>query len=179
MAGIAGRSNESGHRTLVRGLVCLAALGVGGTAVAGDQVAGTVFGAGAGAIIGHSIGGPDGAVVGGLIGALTGAAVTASHEPRGVAVQYGRGYGYAPPPVVYAPPPVRYAPPPVYYSAPARGPIYVAPPTVIFVPGYGHGYWQHHADSWGRPLRTWVPAPPPRGYYPPAPRWHQHPHGRW
>ena len=187
MAGFAVAQSTRRHRALVRSLVCLATLGVAGTAVAGDQVAGAVFGAGAGAIIGHSVGGPDGAIVGGIIGAMTGAAVTGAHGPRGVAVQYGRGYGYAPPRVVYAPPPVVYAPPPVvyapppvrYYPAPVRGPVYVAPPpAIIFLPGRGHGYWHHHTDAWGRPLQSWVSAPPPRGYYPPGPRGHE-PRGRW
>ena len=179
MTAIAAPRHESAHRLLVRALVCVATLGITGTAVAGDPVVGAVFGAGAGAIIGHSVGGPDAAILGGIIGAMTGAAISGSQGPRRIMVHNGRGYGYgpppviyAPPPVIYAPPPVQYAPPPVYYPAPMRGPVYSAPaPTIIFLPGRGHGYWHHQVDSWGRPLQTWVPAPRPRNYYPPAPYW--------
>lgn len=143
------------HSTLARSLIGLAALGLGGTALArdNDSVAGALLGAGAGAIIGHSVGGPDAAVAGGIIGALTGAAV-ASHRPPAVAVHYGGGYGYAPP---------------VYYPSRPRGPVFVVPPpAVVFVPNRGHGYWRHGFDAWGRPLRTWIPVAPPRYYAPPV-----------
>lgn len=54
-----------------------------------------------------------------------------------------------------------------------------APPVIVFVPGFGHGFWRHGVDAWGRPLRIWVPAARPRGYYAPAPhRHHHHRHDR-
>ncbi|HZF79998.1 MAG TPA: hypothetical protein VEZ89_09415, partial [Rubrivivax sp.] len=59
------------------------------------------------------------------------------------------------------------------------------PPAIVFVPSRGHGYWHHGYDAWGYPVRTWVPAPPPRRHYAP-PRQHYrgyghgHHHGpRW
>jgi hypothetical protein len=151
-------------RNLARGLIGLAALGLGGTASANDSVAGAILGAGAGAIIGHTVGGPDAAVAGGLIGAMTGAAVASSHFRPGVSVHSAGGYGY---------------PPPAYYPRPSRGPVYVVPPpAIVVVPGRAHGYWHHGYDAWGHPLRTWVPAPPPRRYYaPPRPHHHGHGHG--
>jgi hypothetical protein len=141
---------------LARASFALAALGLSGAASAHDSVAGALLGAGAGAIIGNSVGGPDAAVAGGIIGAVTGAAVASSYGRPGVAVHYQGGYGYAPPPV--------------YYPRPPRAPVFIVPPpAVVFVPRLGHGYWHHGFDAWGHPLRTWVPAPPPR-YYAPAPR---------
>ena len=146
-------------RVLARGLIGLASLGVAGAAAAGDQGVAAVLGAGAGAIIGHSIGGPDAAVVGGIIGAAAGATVGASHRK----IHYRGGHhGYAPP---------------AYYPAPPRGPVYVMPPpAIVFVPSHGHGYWHHGFDDWGRPIRSWVPAPGHRRHYAP-PRPYHHPYG--
>jgi len=149
-----------GSTKVAGGLIALAALGFGGSAMAHDQVAGALLGAGAGAIVGHAIGGPDAAVAGGLIGAVTGAAVS-SHHPPPLSVHYAGGYGYAPP---------------AYYPGWPRAPVYVVPPPpIIFVPSRGHGFWQHGVDAWGRPFQTWVPVPPPRRYdYAPRP-WHSYP----
>jgi hypothetical protein len=78
-------------------------------------------------------------------------------------VHYGPGYVYGPPPV--------------YYPVPPRRSIYVTPPPrVVYVPSRGHGFWHHGVDAWGRPLRSWVPAPRPRGYYAPPPHRHYNHH---
>ncbi len=144
-------------RAVARGLIGLIPLGAVGTAAAGDQVAATIFGAGAGAIIGHTVGGPDVAVVGGIIGAAAGAAIAA---PRVVHYR-GPHPGYGPP----------------VYHRPPRGPVYVVPPpVVVFVLSRGHGYWHDAYDAWGRPIRTWVPAPGYRRHYAPPPRPHYHRH---
>ena len=82
----ASSPRATGRSILARCLVGAAALGLGGTAIAGDQVAGALFGAGAGAIIGHSVAGPDAAILGGVIGAVTGAALTASSGRSGGAL---------------------------------------------------------------------------------------------
>ncbi len=151
-------SGSTGFRQIVaRALVATAALSATGVALAGGGSAvGAVFGAGAGAVIGQSVGGHDGAVIGGIIGAVTGAAIGSAQDRhgRGVAVHYGYGPIYAPPPRH------RYRPPPVY----------IAPPPVVYGPP--PGYWQHGVDAWGRPIRTWVPAAPVYYPYPRERRWH-------
>ncbi len=131
-------------RTWARGLIGLAGLGMAGSALASDAVAGAIFGAGAGAIIGHAIGGPEAAAAGGVIGAVTGAAATSHGRGPGVAVHFSPGYVYGPPRIYHRPP------------------VYVAPPPVMYLPHGGHGFWHHGVDAWGRPFRTWVPAHPPR-----------------
>lgn len=147
-------------RNFAGALIGMAALAAGTGAQAQDSVAGAIFGAGTGAIIGHVLGGPDAAVAGGLVGAVTGAALASAGNRSAVQVHYDGGYGG------------RYAPP-RYDPRHSRGPVYVMPPpAVVFVPNRGHGYWHHGVDAWGRPLRSWIPAPAPHRYYSPPPRRH-------
>ena len=133
----------------------------------GEVVAGTLFGAGAGALLGQAIAGNQGAVVGGAIGAVAGTAIAANQGrvytsypyPAAPAVTYYPNapvyngdpvvYGNAqvyytppPPPVVYAPRPVYAAPyyPPAPVYAPAR--VYYSPPAY-----YGGHHHRHHHRS--------------------------------
>lgn len=83
-----------------------------------NQTAGTLVGAGAGALIGNQFGRGSGniaataggAVLGGIIGNNVGASADRGY--------YGGGYAYAPSPY-YAPPAYYYAPAPRYYYAPS------------------------------------------------------------
>lgn len=79
-------------------------------AMASDEFAGALIGAGAGAVVGHAMGGGDGAVIGGFLGALLGAAV-ADDDHRTVVV---RPRPYA----VYGPVPARYHAQPRYWGGP-------------------------------------------------------------
>ena len=116
----------------------------GPAAVASDELAGALIGAGAGAVIGNAIDRHDGAVVGGILGAMLGAAIADDDDgaPR-------RGYrpdhlyrpAYGPPPVVfYFRPPVRY-PPAFIHDGHAH-------------PPGQYKHWQAHddrrGDGWGR-----------------------------
>lgn len=115
----------------------------------------------------------------GLVGlASLAAAGTATAGDPAIGAVFGAGAG-----AVHYSPGYVYGPPPVYYPR-RRGPVYVVPPPVVYVPSYGPGYWRHGVDAWGRPFRTWIPAPRPYGYQAPPPHRH-HPgyrHGnrhRW
>ncbi|MFA5081129.1 MAG: YMGG-like glycine zipper-containing protein [Hydrogenophilaceae bacterium] len=92
-------------------------------AMASDELAGALIGAGAGAILGHAIGGHDGAVVGGFLGAAVGASA-ADDDHR-----YYRSY--------------RERPYVVYGS-----PRYYAPPPYWHGPRYTYRYWRHDRDGW-------------------------------
>jgi hypothetical protein len=114
----------------------LAAIGLAGSLVTvqvaqahgGQVVAGTLFGAGAGAVLGQAIAGNQGAVLGGAIGAVAGTAIAANQGrvytsypyPVAPAVTY---YPNAP---VYNGDPVVYGNAQVYYSNPAPLTIKVA-----------------------------------------------------
>lgn len=87
----------------------LSALG-SAPAMASDEFAGLLIGAGAGAVVGHAMGGGDGAVIGGFLGALLGAAV-ADDDRRTVVVRQR-------PHAVYGPAPVRYHAQPRYWEGP-------------------------------------------------------------
>ena len=101
----------------------------GDAALASDQAAGAIIGAGTGAIIGHSIDRGDGAVVGGILGAIIGAAIADDDDDYGrrrVVVRQPARPVYGPPPVVvYDAPPVRYVPQPVYVNVRPAPPVYV------------------------------------------------------
>ena len=92
----------------------------GEAALASDQAAGAIIGAGTGALIGHSIDRGDGAVVGGIIGAILGAAIADDDDDynrhRVVVRQPPRYYG-PPPVIVYEAPRVRYMPQPVFVES--------------------------------------------------------------
>lgn len=92
-------------------------------AMASDELAGALFGAGAGAIVGHAVGGKDAAVVGGFLGALVGATV-ADDDHRTVVVHPRPYAGYGPAPVRY------YAPPPSWSG-----------------PRHAHSQWRHDRDG--------------------------------
>ena len=99
---------------------------VGTTALASDELAGALIGAGAGAVIGNSMDRHEGAVIGGIFGAILGAAIADNDDDRYrrpvVMAPYPRHY-YAPAPVVYQSPRVRYIQQPVfveYRPAPHR-----------------------------------------------------------
>jgi len=82
----------------------------GNNAMASDEFAGALLGAGTGAVLGNVVGGRDGAFVGGFIGALVGAA--AADDDRHRVVRAPRREFYAPPPVmVYEAPRARYVQP--------------------------------------------------------------------
>ncbi len=100
----------------------------GEAALASDQAAGAIIGAGTGAIIGHSIDRGDGAVVGGILGAIIGAAIADDDDDYGrrVVVRQPPRPVYGPPPVVvYDAPRVRYVPQPVYVNVRPAPPVYV------------------------------------------------------
>lgn len=86
---------------LMASLITLAAP----SAMASDELAGALFGAGSGAVLGHIVGGGDGALVGGVFGAIVGAAIADNDDHRHV-VARPQPYG------AYGPTVVRYAPPP-------------------------------------------------------------------
>ena len=107
----------------------------GNAAMAHDELAGVLIGAGSGAVIGHAIGGRDAAVAGGFIGAMLGAAVADDHgRPVVVRPAYRPVYG---PPVVYEAPRVRYVAAPVYVET--RPAPY----------GWRHEWREHHDDRRG------------------------------
>jgi hypothetical protein len=112
----------------------------GNPAIASDELAGALIGAGAGAIIGNSIDRHDGAVVGGILGAVLGAAIADDHDRRVVHAYPG------PYPHPYPGPharPFRGPPPVVVYEAPHR---YMPPPHVQSRPmPYG---WRHDHDDY-------------------------------
>lgn len=113
---------------LLTGLIGLASP----AAMASDELAGLVIGAGAGAAIGHSINGHDGAVIGGILGAAIGASI-ADDDDR---YWRGRPYGY-----------VRYGYPRVYYSA---------PPPYWSGPRHGYPHWRYDRDGrWDRDHDGW------------------------
>lgn len=139
---------------LMAGMLGLAAA----PAMASDELAGALIGAGTGAIFGGAIGGHDGAVVGGFLGAAIGASAADNDDrywrdrPRGY-VTYGRPrvYYYDPPARVYYGPPRVYAPPPRYWVAPR--PVYPAWHVDVDVHTYRdrdgrHDRW--HDDDRGR-----------------------------
>jgi hypothetical protein len=86
---------------LLSSLIALASA----NAMASDDVAGMLLGAGTGAIIGNAVNGSDGAVVGGFLGALIGVAAADGNAHRAVIVRPR-------PQPVYGPPGVRYYVPP-------------------------------------------------------------------
>jgi hypothetical protein len=86
----------------------------GNAAMASDDFAGVLIGAGSGAIIGHAISGRDGAVVGSVLGALVGVALADDHDRPVVArPQYRPPYG-PPQAVVYDTPRARYVAAPIF-----------------------------------------------------------------
>jgi hypothetical protein len=120
---------------LIAGMIALTAP----AAMASDELAGALFGAGAGAVLGHIVGGNEGAVVGGLFGAIAGATIAHDdHRPAAV-----------PPPRHGA-----YVPAPAGYYAPA--------------PGWGrpypvHTHWRHEHDGrWDRKRDDWRERGPDR-----------------
>lgn len=105
-------------RVLIPALMLSGITALGNVAVADDQLAGALIGAGAGAIIGDSIDSRDGAIVGGFLGAMLGAAIADDDDRRVVHRHHYRPY-YGPPAYVRLPPPrVYYAPPSHYYGKP-------------------------------------------------------------
>jgi hypothetical protein len=113
----------------------------GNAAMASDELAGALIGAGSGAVIGHAIGGRDAAVVGGFLGALVGAAV-ADDAGRPVLAQprYRPVYG---PPVVYEAPRVRYVAAPVF--------VETRPAPYVWRNQWQErrdGRWDHGHDRW-------------------------------
>lgn len=100
---------------LMAGLIALASP----AAMASDELAGALLGAGAGAVVGHAIGGHDGAIVGGFLGAVVGASAADDHR------------------VVY------YRPRPYRAYGPAR---YYAPPPWSG-PHHAHHYWRYDRDG--------------------------------
>jgi len=111
----------------------------GNNAMASDELAGALLGAGTGAVLGNAVGGQDGAIVGGFFGALMGVAIADDDGRPGM--RPPRRVFYGPPPVVvYQAPRVRYA-----------QPVIVAPP-----PHYGRferdvrrdGRRDHDRDGW-------------------------------
>lgn len=112
----------------------------GNVAMADDELAGALLGAGAGAIIGDSINPRDGAIVGGIFGAMLGAAIADDDDGR--RYPYAR-HNYRP---YYAPPPVvMYGPPRYRYVAP---PVYVTPRPMPY--GWRHDRYDHRDGRWGR-----------------------------
>lgn len=95
----------------------------GPAAMASDELAGALIGAGAGAVLGHAIGGHDGAIVGGFLGAAVGASA-ADDDHRYVPYRHRHAYVVQGPTRYYAPPP------------PWSGPRYAYP------------YWRHDRDGW-------------------------------
>jgi hypothetical protein len=118
----------------------------GNAAIASDELAGALIGAGAGAVIGNSIDRHDGAVVGGILGAVLGAAI-ADDDDRRVVHAYPRPYPYprsyvrpyyGPPPVVMYEAPHRYTPPP----------FYVQPRPMPY--GWRHDHHDYRDGRWDR-----------------------------
>lgn len=109
---------------LITTLLLAGSTAFGNTAMASDELAGAVIGAGAGAVIGNAIDRHDGAVVGGILGAVLGLAIADDED------DHGRRVVYAPPRPVYGPAPL------VVYEAPrvryVQQPVYVAPPRPVY-----------------------------------------------
>ena len=112
----------------------------GNNAMASDELAGALIGAGTGAVLGNVVGGHDGAIVGGFMGALLGVAIADDDHRPGMRPPRRAYYGQ-PPVMFYETPGVRYA-----------QPVIVAPPP----PHYGRferdvrrdGRRDHDRDGW-------------------------------
>lgn len=131
--------------TFIRTLSAAGLLAIGLTtpALADDRAAGTLIGAGVGAVIGHQIDGRTGAVIGGAIGAVAGNAI-ARDDDRDGRYRHNTGYyqqvHYAPPPrVVYQP--VYYEQPRVVYQPVyPRHRVEYRPVKVVYKQGHAHGH---------------------------------------
>jgi hypothetical protein len=96
-------------RYLASALLMAGLTGLGNpAAMASDELAGALIGAGAGAAIGHAMNGHDGAIIGGFLGAMVGASV-ADDDHHTLIVRHRPRY-------IHAPPPARYYGPPPYWS---------------------------------------------------------------
>ncbi len=114
----------------------------GNNAMASDELAGALIGAGTGAVLGHAVGGHDAAVVGGFLGAILGAAAVDNDDRDGYRRPYRTGYGQ-PPVAVYETPRFRYGPPPVF----------VAPRPAPYA---WHHEWQERRDArWDHDRDGW------------------------
>ena len=84
----------------------------GNNAMASDEFAGALIGAGTGAVLGNMVGGRDGAIVGGFFGAMVGVAAADDDDDHRRVVHVPRREFQAPPPaIVYQAPRVRYVQP--------------------------------------------------------------------
>lgn len=115
----------------------------GNAAMASDELAGVLIGAGSGAAIGHAINGRNGAVVGGFLGAMVGAAVADNDGRRAVVYAPPRPVYGPPAVVVYDAPYVRYAPMPVYVEA-RPAPC-----------AWRHEWQERHEGRWDRRHDRW------------------------
>lgn len=97
------KTNVLATSALLAGLIAVGS----SAAMASDQLAGALIGAGAGAVVGNAVGGRDAAVAGGFIGAILGAAVADHDHHRTIVSQPHRHRAYVPPPAHrhYAPRP--------------------------------------------------------------------------
>ncbi len=103
-------------RSIVSILLLSGFASLGTPALASDELAGALIGAGTGALIGNSIDRHEGAVIGGIFGAILGAAIADDdHRYHGPSAspRHPRHY-YGPPPVVYQAPRVRYIEQPIF-----------------------------------------------------------------
>ncbi len=99
---------------LIARMLLLSGLAVyGNAAMASDELAGALIGAGTGAVIGNAIDRHDGAVVGGVIGAVLGIAIAGDDDRRYAPVYRSRPIYRPAPVVVYEAPRVRYIEQPV------------------------------------------------------------------
>lgn len=132
-------------------------LGLGNTAAAHEQIAGSLIGAGIGAAIGHSIDGRHGALIGSALGAVVGGAV--STGARGGYYAQPAGYGPVPgyPVAYHHPQPVAYYPQPIayqqvtYVQPVAVRPVVYGPPAYVVPVGHGHGPrhgWHRRHHRW-------------------------------
>jgi hypothetical protein len=102
-------------RSIVRILLLSGFASLGAPALASDELAGALIGAGTGALIGNSIDRHEGAVIGGIFGAILGAAIADDdHRYRdpSASPRHPHQY-YGPAPVVYQAPRVRYIEQPI------------------------------------------------------------------